>query len=424
MKNKILHAFTNNIGLKLVALIFAIVAWFVVVNVDNPSKSGNFTVPVTVMNENILTDAGKYVSIKSGGQAVTFRATAKRSIFDRLSSADFIAVADLKNLEDDGRVPIEIRAVSYSKQVTISTRTHYLEVEITDVKATKFVIEPQISGEPAKGSAVGDVSVSPNVVAVEGPADVVDSIDSVVAICDVDGMSDDLVESAVPVYLDANGNQIDTTKLTTSVSSVNVSVDMLSVVDVKLNVETSGELSEGLKLDSVKTDPESIRVMGEAKVLNELTAVTIPGSAVKLDAVSETMTTTVNITSYLPDGVVLADGQDAQVKVIITLMDMDERTFEVPVSNFTTRNLGDGLSASFTEDTVEVTVRGYKNLLDQLKEDDITGSVDLDGLDVGEHRLKLQPEVDDELTAGSVTVVVSIEADEEEEENHNNDEGE
>ena len=417
MKGKIISVLTRNVGLKLVAVVFAIVLWFLVVNVDNPNKSGNFTVPVTIKNENVMTDAGKYVSVLSGGSVVTFRVTAKRSIYDRLSSSDFVAVADLKNLEDNRRVPIEIRAINYSKQVTISSRAHYVEVEISDVMSAKFVIEGATKGEAANGNVPADIKVSPNVVSVEGPADVVSKIDHVVATCDIDGLSSDVNENVVPVYYNAKNKVVDTTQLTMSVTTVSVTVDLVSVMDVNLSVETSGELQEGLTLDSVKADPETIKVQGEADVLNKLTTIVIPGSAVNLSSVTSSMRTTVDISTFLPEGVKLAEGQDSRISVIITLKDLQERTFTVPLSNFTIRNLGSGLAAEFEEEEVEVVVTGYSDELDKLTEAKITGSVDVSGLDEGSHRLRAEIDIDGNLQAESVVLIVVISRDE-------NDEGE
>ena len=408
MRGKIISALTKNIGLKLVAVLIAIVLWFLVVNVDNPNKSGNFTVPVTIKNENVLTKAGKYVNILSGGNVVTFRVTAKRSVFDRLNTSDFVAVADLKNLEDDGKVPIEIRAINYAKQITISTRTHYVEVEISDVMSAKFVIDGVTKGDAASGNVAGKVSVSPNVVSVEGPAEIVSRIDHVTATCDIEGLSSDISENVVPVYYDADDAVVDTTQLTTSVSTVTITVDMVSVLDVNISVETSGELPDDLTLDSIKTDPTTIKVQGEADVLNRLTSIVIPGSAVNLSSVAVSMRTTVDISAYLPDGVKLAKGQDSRVNVIITLKDREERTFTVPLSNFTIRNLDSDLMAEFEDEEVEVTVTGYSDELDKLTADKITGSVDVSGLDVGSHTLKAEIDIDGNLEADSVVLKVII----------------
>ena len=62
---------------------------------------------------------------------------------------------------------------------------------------------------------------------VSGPASVVNQIDTVVATINVDGMSTDITDRVTPVFYDAQGEVVDTTKLTLSVSTVNISAQIL-----------------------------------------------------------------------------------------------------------------------------------------------------------------------------------------------------
>ena len=49
MKIRIRRALTSNLGLKVLALFFAIVLWLVVVNVENPTRTKTFTAKVQVL---------------------------------------------------------------------------------------------------------------------------------------------------------------------------------------------------------------------------------------------------------------------------------------------------------------------------------------------------------------------------------------
>ncbi|MCR5453238.1 MAG: hypothetical protein K6F00_11495, partial [Lachnospiraceae bacterium] len=389
MGSKLIKVFTYNVGLKVIAVLFAVAVWFVVVNVDNPNKSGNFTVPIQIKNQNVLESEGKYISLLGTG-AVTFRASAKRSVFDRLTNADFEAVADFSNIEDESRVPIDIYAKTYSKQVTISTKVHYLEVTVSNLQTSKFIIEGDVEGEPSDGYVVSDVSVVPNVITVSGPEEIVSTISYVSAACDVDGLNEDVTLRVVPKCFDADGNEVNATQLTLSENTVKVKASLQSEVEIEIHVETSGKLAEGLSLDSITTDPERISIRGKAKALNKLTAIKIPGSAVNLSNVTKSMSTTVDISEYLPKGISLASGQDSHVNIIIKLKDVSEKSFDVSTSNFTIRNVGEGKSASFIQDTLQVKVTGYEDDLEKLKAEDITGSVDASGLELGEQTVRVE----------------------------------
>lgn len=93
--DKVKEAFTTNINLKLIAVASAIFLWIVVVNIEDPTRSKFFTAKVQVTNEDVLTNAGKYYELPDDEVSVTFRVTAKRSVIEKLSNADFTATADL-----------------------------------------------------------------------------------------------------------------------------------------------------------------------------------------------------------------------------------------------------------------------------------------------------------------------------------------
>jgi len=55
---------TANWGLKLASLIFAIIVWFLITNVNDPITSVRYTnVPVTLKNTNLITDQGQVYTI-------------------------------------------------------------------------------------------------------------------------------------------------------------------------------------------------------------------------------------------------------------------------------------------------------------------------------------------------------------------------
>ena len=49
---------TNNWGLKLIAILFALILWFAVINIDDPVVSETFkNIPVQLVNTETLTEA-------------------------------------------------------------------------------------------------------------------------------------------------------------------------------------------------------------------------------------------------------------------------------------------------------------------------------------------------------------------------------
>lgn len=408
---KIKKALTANIGFKILALVFSIALWMIVVNVDDPEQTKTFTATVQVINENVLTDQGKYYTL-TDGNTVSFRVTAQRSVLERLSSSDFTATADMNYLEDDERIPVDITVNRYASSVRISAQRLYLKVEVGDEMDARFSIRGETTGDPADGFAVDEVSVVPNVISVRGPAEYVSKIESVRAYCDVTGRNMDTSETVVPVFYDADGKEVDTTRLQVSVDTVDVYVEIVSVKEVPIVVETSGSLADGLELTGITTDPATVMIKGESSELNRVTNITIPASVISLSDITQDLTTTVDITSYLPDGVTLLDSQDAQVSVKVGVAGETTQEFDVPVDNISVRNLERGYTTSFSASTVKVSITALQSELSRLSANSITGYVDVSGLVPGTYNLPITMNLDEDYQVEQATIQITITASE------------
>ncbi len=409
MKQKLINALTKDVGLKILAIIFSFLLWLVVVNIDDPKQTRTFTSVVTVTNEDVLTNQGKLYEIKDGVNTVSFRVTAKRSIIEKLSPADFSAVADMNNLENEERIPVTLAARSYANYITISSRQNYLYVVLKDLTTERFVISAQTTGELSPELAVEEVTCSPTVVTVTGPQEVVDKIESVVATANVDGVSTNFTENVIPKYYDKNGDTVDIKKLSLSVSTVGVTVKFVNTKAVDIAVKTSGTLQPGLTLGSIKTDPSSVMIIGESTALNNVSNITIPESVINLSNLTGSFTTSVDISSYLPEGVTLAEGTSPKVAIYVTMQGETASTINVPASNIELRNVDNGLAATLDADEVQVNVFGSDNALANLDAGTVQGYIDCSALSVGENQnAVLQFENPEGVTIQNTSVTVTV----------------
>lgn len=384
MKQKILKALTKDVGLKILAFVFAFLLWLVVVNIDDPTQTRTFTAVVSVTNEDVLKSAGKLYEIKDGVNTVSFRVTAKRSIIEKLSPSDFSAVADMNNLENEERIPVTIAAKSYANYITISSKQNYLYVVLEDEKTERFVISAQTTGTLESGLAVDTVTSSPTVITVTGPEEVVSTISTVVASANITGVTSNFTENVIPKFYDANGNEVDSKELTLSVATVSVSVVFANTKTVDIVVKTSGTLAENLTLDSITTDPTSVMIIGEAGALNDVTSITIPDTVINLSELTGSFTTTVDISSYLPTGVSLTEGSSTKVSIYVLMSGETASTMDLSADNIQLSNLADGTNVTITSSDIKVNVFGTAEALAALGSSSIKGYIDCTGLTAGE----------------------------------------
>ena len=67
MKEKV----TNNLRLKIIAVLFAASLWMISININDPYQSKDYSVVVQLQNMNVMTSAGKYVEVLNDSDEIT-----------------------------------------------------------------------------------------------------------------------------------------------------------------------------------------------------------------------------------------------------------------------------------------------------------------------------------------------------------------
>lgn len=409
MLNRIIKVITNNFGLKILAVVFASVLWLAVVNIDDPVTTRSFTTTVSVENNDYLTGIGKYYEIVNNSNTITFKVSGKRSYLERMSNTDFRAIADMELIENLERVPIEIVPQRYSSYVTIASKVYYLELAVEDLVSRPYVITVETEGNPMDQHALGEMSVSPTLLRVSGPASVMETVDKAVATVNVENMALDMTDSVIPVLYDKEGNEVDTKDLSFNIQNVMVSVKILDTKEVPLNFQTSGTLQEGYEYVDMEYKPETVKIKGVSAVLNTMNNITVPEEVLDLTDATGDIEKEVDISAYLPEGATLVDNSQAKVSVTVKIEKHERRKFKVPTANITVSNLTSRHSVDFLKDTVEVELEGLSKELDALDETTLTGSIDVSGMEEGEHTVNLELNLDSKYKlAKTATVTVDI----------------
>ncbi len=415
MGNKILKTLTKNLGFKILAVVFAFILWLVVYNTDDPTVTVSYTTNVTVENASAVTEMNKCYEVLNGTNTVTFAVTAKRSVLNKLEDTDFTAVADMNRMivneeGDEANVPIEITSKRSNSSLKYNGKNKYLQVSLEDLMKRRFIITADTSGKVADGYALGEVTVTnPNVLNVSGPASIVNKIDSVVATIDVEGMSMNLSDNVIPALYDADGQEIDTTKLKLSNTTVTISAKILSVKEIPLVFSTTGVPYGDYRVVEISSKPETVKVKGSSTILNPLSSLTIPGDVLNVSGAREDITTTIDISEYLPDGVELVNASDATVTVTVRIEAYESKKFNLNTSQITVNGLDTDYDLSFEQSTVAVTVSGLKNNLNTLTVSQLSASIDVTDLGVGTHQVNLELSLDEDNYAyQTITVTVEI----------------
>ena len=402
MKSSVLKALSNNLGYKILALCFAFVLWLMVYNTEDPTRTETMTINVSVINKESVEELNKYFEISDGAGRITFSITAPRSGQEKLDEGDFTAVADMEYLTIDeggtpGTVPIELKCTNSNllESVKITTTTKTLHVKLETLMSKQFVISANAVGKVATGHALGAVTITaPNVLKVSGPESVVSRVSAVVANIDVEDMSVNVTDTVVPVLYDSEGKEIDTTRLTLSNTTVNISANILKVKEVPITIKPAGDPADSYVITSVLSNPTTIQLKGSATVLNSISAIEIPSELVNIENATGDVEATIDISDYIPYGAELVDKTDATVEITVSIEKIRERVFSIATENIVVIGLPTDNQIKFVHSSIAVTISGLEEDINMLSGSILSGSIDVTDLPEGTHTLPLSLDID------------------------------
>lgn len=374
---------TKNFGLKVMAFVFSLFLWLIVVNVDDPVTQQTFSnIPVSLENQDIITQQGNVYQVLDG-QNVTAVISARRSVLQDIESDDIIATADVKEMDTDtGLIPVEISVANLTAgrdYQTAASVPNNLRIQVE--KSGKKVLSLTASTNDVStrdGYIIGNTTVSPEKVTITGAESQIEVIDRAVAYVEASGLSKDTDLTAELRLLDKNGNILDQNQLTNNLGEdgITVHLEILGSKSVPLNFGVSGTPADGYQYVGVSSEPESVVIYGTQDVLNEIDSIDIPDSEINIDGAAENVETSIDITPYLPEGVSLGDEVTGTVIATALIEEEGMRTIDFLVSSVKINNLSDELQVSYQPDAeVSLQFRGDQESLDAL---DIRNAVSVD----------------------------------------------
>lgn len=371
-----------NIWVKVLAVVISVLIWLVVVNVSDPVTSTTFSgVPVEIINGEVLTSQGKIYEMASA-DTVTVTVSAKRSILDSISKDYLKAVADMNDLDEKtGTIRLKVESNKYNEKIeSMKAKEETITVEIDNLLKRQLAITTSVTGTPADGYVIGDVTMDQNIVRLSGPEKIVSQISKVVAEVSVDGMSSNVSTTVDLKMYDSNGEQISNTGISKNISSVAIVTEILATKEVGIKVYTSGEVAEGYGMTgNITVSPATVVIAGKAKVLKSINDITIPSSDLSVADATETVNATFDLSNYLQESVRFAEpDQDTTVNVSVEILAKEEQKTEITRTMIALQNMPEGFKGTFRlDEAIPVTLIGMPEAMAKLEEEPMTVCIDV-----------------------------------------------
>ncbi len=389
----------NNIPLKILAVIIAIVAWIVIVNVSDPSQRVTISgISVSLLNENTLIDKGYIYQIESGS-SVSIVVKGPQTVVENLKASDFYAYADLSE-----RTPESDTAKIYVNCINeevadiidiVSQKTEYIQLAIDNKVDKDLPIDINISGTPASGYVVGNYGSSPTTIKVSGAEATIKKIAYASITYDVESMTADVVDTVKPVFYDKEGKIVKSDKLELSRSDVQIQIEILPIKWIKVNYVVTGTPADGYAMTGYNSNVSSICVAGKKADLNNITSIDIPSGVVDITGAMTNKAINVNIATYLPQGYSIVSST-TNMTVEVEIKKVSDVIINIPVEDIRITGMGYDYLYEITTGTdsniLEVGVKGLEEVVNSLTVDKLNPTIHLLGKKAGVYTVKVYME--------------------------------
>ena len=405
MKNR----FLSDIGIKILALFFGIFIWIVIANVDDYMVTKRFNnIQVEIINEEAITSQDKVYQV-TDGNTVDVVVKGRRKIVDYLKPSDLKAIADMSKISVTNAIQIEMRAVdeTINAELNITCVDNVMTVAIEDKEEKTMPVTVATVGKPKNNYAVGAKTATPNMVDVTAASSLLSKIKEVRIEVDVEGANSSINVAVEPTYYDGNGEQIDSSLVECNVNSIDAVVEILHTKEVPVEIHTVGDVKEGYKLITVDYQPTTLTIAGTEDILSDVAFISIDDvDLTGLDADTEVA---VDLTTYLPEGIVVGDDVE-QIMVKIAIEKIATKKFDLSAKDIEILHQKSNYSYTIdSDDELSVTVTGITDDVSGLTVAKLKPSIDVMDMTPGTHLIGIEVITEEGVTIDSVsTVKVSI----------------
>lgn len=380
-----------NFGLGALALIISLSLWVLVVNDQNPERTDVPEIAIPV--ETTRVSSG--LIVMNTPDPVRLRIKTPKDKWDTLRASSFRAYVDLSRL-GPGIHAVPIISETSDPQVRV--------LEVMPATTSIRVEEIQERTVPVKVTLVGNVpfgyvyrmpKVDPEVVVASGPASLVQSVETASVDVRLEGISVDIDTAFHPAAVDTSGATVRIVRLDPQTVRVSLPVSQqVSYKQVGVRATTSGAVAPGYWTESVSVDPSSVTVVGDPKALASINY--LETAPLNVDGASSSIVQDLRINTT--EGVSLVQQQTTRVRVQISPLQTSQVLRVAP----RLVNLAPRLQVVSAPASVEVTVQGPAPIMQGLRVESVSVTLDVKDLSEGTHTVKVNASVPSGLSVAKV----------------------
>ena len=329
-----------------------------------------------------LRESGGLIVTEQDRSTVNLTIKASRRVLGKLTSANVVAVVDLSRVTTDGW-----NSVSYEIEYPIGVNSNDVTVVRSSADIVNFYVDRQVrktipvvgefKGSTAEGYLAEDeLRFDPLMVIISGPKTALAQVDHAYVAITRSGVDKSLSYNTTYALRDADGNEIDDSRIMMETQEVTVTLNVLSTKTVPLDVTVIDGAGAVRGVNTrIEINPSSVVISGDASVI---------------DSTSKINLGTIDLSTFATDysatyAIIPPNDTDnltgvTEATVSVTIIGLSSRSFNILHDNISCVNVPEGYQAEIITQALPVTIRASEETLSDIQINNLRAVADLSGI--------------------------------------------
>ncbi|WP_405727978.1 CdaR family protein [Anaerotignum sp.] len=412
MMKKLQELICKDFGWKLLSIAIATILWFMVINIDQPIGTRDYSRPLSVRNIEVLTDRGLTVGNleELKNTKIVVKVKAQRTALDRLSqNPEWItASVDLSELSyavngDVIALPVTVSVQGGNTYGISSKSPAVVEVSVETMASKELPVEVDLNGDLEDGTYLSEPLLSTETVLVVGPSSLVNNVTSVraaVAAEDIEQSPD--IMAPLTCY---NAAGMIVKGVFTDPEEIMVSYALHDMKQVPLQVEITGTPAPGYQVGNIYCRPQYAALLGSPEALERIASLQL--DSINVSGMTTSTSRTFHLADYLPEGITLMKDANETAEVTVEIFEQSQKQLTLSSSDLKIMGQENGKEYILHGDA-HITLSGDGPALESIQADDLQGSINVNGLSAGDHKVMIHASLPDGFLMNPSYITVTV----------------
>jgi len=361
----------------IISLLASFAIWIYVTSGESTEIRQVFrNVRVELKGEDSLRRSREYVITDIDTNTVTVEVLGPRRIIGVMDSTDLVAQVDVSRLTQTGEMSMKYEIVYPSgtdtRNITeVTLRPESINFVVSKIASTSIPVRGGYEGELSEGFMAETPVFEPATITITGPEVYIKDVSYawVTFGKDVTANSTYSVETGFTL-MNEDGQAVSTENLTVSTDTVTASLPILESKEITLGIDVIEGAGATQANTKISIEPASITLAGDSAILGGLNRIILDTVDLTDFTVSKTEVYTIPINNDLTN---VTGTKEATVT--IEIVGLETKTYDV--KNISYINAAEGSVVDILSESIEVTLRGTAEALEQVKGESIRAVADL-----------------------------------------------